>query len=47
MMNEVQIKDQAIRDLSLLLPNIYSSRVDSFLLLGVDSSFLSGFSYER
>jgi hypothetical protein len=39
MMNEVQIKDQAIRDLSLLFPSIYSSHIDSYLLIG--------FSYER
>ena len=38
-MNEVQIKYQAIRDLSLLFNSIYSSRIDSYLLMG--------FLYER
>lgn len=38
-MNEVQIKDQAIRDLSLLFHSVYSSCIDSYLLMG--------FLYER
>lgn len=38
-MNEVQIKYQSIRDLSLLFHSIYSSRIDSYLLMG--------FLYER
>lgn len=38
-MNDLDIKHQALRDVSLLFPSIYSSRIDSYLLMG--------FSYER
>ena len=38
-MNESWFYEQLIRDVSLLFPSIYSSRIDSYLLMG--------FLYER
>ena len=38
-MNEVHMKHQVLRDISLLFPSIYASRIDFYLLMG--------FSYER